>query len=186
MPSTQRSLMCRLLALATVGALSTGCATVPGDPYYYDGGYAAPAPYVYPAPSGAITVYEQPSVIYTSPPPGWRAEAWREQQRRDAREREWRNTREREARERDRQREMERRSHEMREQQQRQREAQRQQFDRQREMGSAARLPDVPRQEYERRREADNHALREAQRQEIERRRDDARRELQQRRQWDR
>lgn len=106
MPSLQLPLL-RVIAMSAAALLATGCATVPGDPYgpyspyYSDGGYA---PRYYSAPSPAITVYEPPAVIYTSPPPGWRAEAWRERQRQEARERE-----------RERRLEQQRREHERRE-----------------------------------------------------------------------
>lgn len=133
MPSQPRNLAHRALALVAISALTAGCATVPGDAYYYDSGYAPPYPsYGYPAGSG-VTVYESPGVIYSSPPPGWQADAWRERQWRERqwREREWRNDRDRE-RERDRWQDAQRRDQMAREQQ-RLREAQRQEIDRRRE-----------------------------------------------------
>ncbi len=45
--------LARILSATVVGAVLTGCATVPGDPYY------APAHY---------PVYEQPGVVYQAPP----------------------------------------------------------------------------------------------------------------------
>ena len=54
----------RILTAGVLASLAVGCAAVPGDPYYDGGGY-------YPAPS-SMTVYEQPGVIYTAPPLGWR------------------------------------------------------------------------------------------------------------------
>ncbi|TFI40465.1 hypothetical protein E4O93_24065, partial [Diaphorobacter sp. DS2] len=97
----------RILTAGVLASLAVGCAAVPGDPYYDGGGY-------YPAPS-SMTVYEQPGVIYTAPPlgwrdyppppSGWREDAWRERQWREARERQWREAQERERREADRRRE---------------------------------------------------------------------------------
>ena len=120
----------RILSATVLGALVTGCATVPGDPYYdaprypvYEQPgyiYSAPQP-VYQAPP----VYRTPGVIYSAPPPAvyyggrdrddnrWDNDRnrgdWRERERerdraerdRAARERE---RREREARDRDRER----------------------------------------------------------------------------------
>ncbi|SDM53003.1 hypothetical protein SAMN05428957_10786 [Oryzisolibacter propanilivorax] len=121
---------CRRLAAAlTVALLATGCATLDGDPYY-DGGYAGPA--YYPA-NPPIAVYDQPAVIYTAPPPGWRAEAWREHQIREARER-------------DRRRDWERREAERQRAQDRQRDAERRELERRRE---------AERRDWERRREAE-------------------------------
>ncbi len=135
MPSQSRNLARRALALVAISALTAGCATVPGDAYYYDSGYAPPYPsYGYPAGS-SVTVYESPGVVYSSPPPGWQADAWRERQWRERqwREREWRNDRERDReRERDRWQDAQRRDQMAREQQ-RLREAQRQEIDRRRE-----------------------------------------------------
>jgi len=64
----------RILSATVLGALVTGCATVPGDPYYdaprypvYEQPgyiYSAPQP-VYQAPP----VYRAPGVIYSAPPP---------------------------------------------------------------------------------------------------------------------
>ena len=64
----------RILSATVPGALVTGCATVPGDPYYdaprypvYEQPgyiYSAPQP-VYQAPP----VYRAPGVIYSAPPP---------------------------------------------------------------------------------------------------------------------
>lgn len=102
----------RLAAVLTVAAFAGGCATLEGDPYY-DGGYAGPG--YYPA-HPPVAVYEQPTVIYTAPPPGWRAEAWREHQLREARQRRWEWERREADRQRahDRQREAERRDRDQR------------------------------------------------------------------------
>lgn len=80
----------RLVGACLPGLLVAGCVAVPDDPYYGGGGY-------YPGPS-SMTVYEQPGLIYSAPPPGWRnyppppsgwrADAWRERQWRQSRERE--------------------------------------------------------------------------------------------------
>ncbi len=57
----------RVLSATVLGAVLTGCATVPGDPYY------APAPY-YP-PSTSTIIYDSPPVyraappVYVAPPP---------------------------------------------------------------------------------------------------------------------
>ncbi|MHA7598444.1 hypothetical protein ACX12L_00715 [Alicycliphilus sp. T452] len=117
----------RTAAACMLGLLAAGCVAVPGDPYYDGGGYYSG--------SSSMTVYEQPGVIYTAPPlgwrdyppppPGWREDAWRErqwreaQQRRDAQRREFdrrreADRREAERREADRRREMDRRAKEER------------------------------------------------------------------------
>ena len=51
-------LFARIASSAALAALVTGCAVVPGDPYYT------------PQPSG-YGVYEQPAYIYGSPPPAY-------------------------------------------------------------------------------------------------------------------
>lgn len=101
----------RIVAICALGLLTAGCVAVPGDPYYGSGGAG-----YYPGPS-SMTVYEQPGMIYTAPPlgwrnypappPGWREDAWRERQ--------WRQSREHEAYERrdaDRRRDMDQRARE--------------------------------------------------------------------------
>ena len=45
----------RLIPAALLGVLVAGCATVPGDPYYYE--------------SPRYGVYEQPGYIYNNAPP---------------------------------------------------------------------------------------------------------------------
>lgn len=69
----------RIASAGVLGALMAGCVGVPGDPYY-DGGYSGGG--YYPG-SASVTVYEQPGVIYTPPPVGWRnypppPHGWRE------------------------------------------------------------------------------------------------------------
>lgn len=51
----------RVLSATVLGAVLTGCATVPGDPYY------APGPAYYP-PSSSTIIYDSPPV-YHSPQP---------------------------------------------------------------------------------------------------------------------
>ena len=56
----------RVAGAAALASLLVGCVAVPGDPYYDSGsagGYYA---------GSSVTVYEQPGVIYTAPPAGWR------------------------------------------------------------------------------------------------------------------
>lgn len=48
--------LARIVSAVALAALATGCAVVPGDPYYT------------PQPTG-YGVYEQPAYIYGSPPP---------------------------------------------------------------------------------------------------------------------
>ncbi len=121
--------LARLISVAVLGAAVTGCATVPGDPYY------EPAPYrVYEQPgyihSNAPPVYSSPQPVYpaySAPPPVIyyggrdRDDRWeRDRNRGDWRERE----RERERAERDRQareRERDRRDQQAREADRRQR-----------------------------------------------------------------
>ncbi|MDH4417054.1 MAG: hypothetical protein QE485_07495 [Acidovorax sp.] len=50
--------LARILSASALGVLVTGCATVPGDPYYDPPRYQ---------------VYEQPGYIYNAPPPVYRA-----------------------------------------------------------------------------------------------------------------
>lgn len=58
----------RILFATVLGALVTGCATVPGDPYYEPQRYPVyeQPGYIYSAPA---PVYRAPGVIYSAPPP---------------------------------------------------------------------------------------------------------------------
>ena len=46
----------RIISVTVLGAVLTGCATVPGDPYYQQPSYQ---------------VYEQPGYIYNNAPPAY-------------------------------------------------------------------------------------------------------------------
>lgn len=64
----------RILSATVLGALVTGCATVPGDPYYDSPRYPVyeQPGYIYSAPPPvyqAPPVYRAPGVIYSAPPP---------------------------------------------------------------------------------------------------------------------
>lgn len=64
----------RILSATVLGALVTGCATVPGDPYYDSPRYPVyeQPGYIYSAPQPvyqAPPVYRAPGVIYSAPPP---------------------------------------------------------------------------------------------------------------------
>ena len=58
----------RIVFASALGALVTGCATVPGDPYYEPPRYQVyeQPGYIYSAPP---PVYRTPGVIYSAPPP---------------------------------------------------------------------------------------------------------------------
>ena len=61
-----------LLTATVVAAVLAGCVALPADPYYSGDYYPSPAPY---PGYGAVTIYEQPGVIYHTappPPPRWR------------------------------------------------------------------------------------------------------------------
>lgn len=64
----------RILSASALGILVTGCATVPGDPYYEPPRYQVyeQPGYIYNAPPPvyqAPPVYRAPGVIYSAPPP---------------------------------------------------------------------------------------------------------------------
>ena len=140
-----RTPLLRIAGAAMLGLLTAGCVGVPTDSYYdggysggysggYGGGYGAGG--YYPG-SASVNVYQQPGVIYTAPPvgwrnyppppSGWREDAWRERQWRESRERDMRDRREGERRDMERRRDGERWDAE------RQRDAQRRDMERQRE-----------------------------------------------------
>ncbi|MBB6559364.1 type IV secretory pathway VirB10-like protein [Acidovorax soli] len=129
----------RVLSATVLGAVLTGCATVPGDPYY------APAPTYYP-PSGSTIIYDAPPVyrsppppVYVAPPPpvyyGNRRDErdWARERERERAQQQWREQAERERRdrERDRDRENARRDQERRNQAERE-QARRDQIERDR------------------------------------------------------
>lgn len=138
----------RIAMAGVLGSLLVGCVAVPGDGYYEGGGGYYPG-------HSAVTVYEQPGVIYgappvgwrnyPAPPVGWREEAWRERQ--------WRESRERDAYQR---REMDRR-----------RDAQRWEADRQRDQWQrdAERQREQQQRDAERRRDMDRRAYEQRQQQ---------------------
>ncbi|PWW45888.1 hypothetical protein [Melaminivora alkalimesophila] len=150
-------------------ALVAGCAELPADPYGDPYGYGVPTypqPRYYP-PTG-VTVYEAPTVIYTAPPPGWRADAWHERQRREARERDQRRDWQRHEQQR---RELERRREaERRDLEQRRRDAERQA--RERERHEAARHAQERRERERQERDRREWEERERARQEAARRHD--------------
>lgn len=66
--------LARIMSASVLGALVTGCATVPGDPYYDAPRYQVyeQPGYIYNAPPPvyqAPPVYRAPGVIYSAPPP---------------------------------------------------------------------------------------------------------------------
>ena len=66
--------LARILSASALGVLVTGCATVPGDPYYEPPRYQVyeQPGYIYNAPPPvyqAPPVYRAPGVIYSAPPP---------------------------------------------------------------------------------------------------------------------
>lgn len=66
--------LARILSASALGILVTGCATVPGDPYYEPSRYQVyeQPGYIYSAPPPvyqAPPVYRAPGVIYSAPPP---------------------------------------------------------------------------------------------------------------------
>lgn len=66
--------LARIISASALGALVTGCATVPGDPYYDPPRYPVyeQPGYIYNAPPPvyqAPPVYRAPGVIYSAPPP---------------------------------------------------------------------------------------------------------------------
>jgi len=66
--------LARILSASALGVLATGCATVPGDPYYEPPRYQVyeQPGYIYSAPPPvyqAPPVYRAPGVIYSPPPP---------------------------------------------------------------------------------------------------------------------
>ncbi|WOO33787.1 hypothetical protein [Diaphorobacter limosus] len=140
----------RIASAGVLGALMAGCVGVPGDPYY-DGGYSGGG--YYPG-SASVTVYEQPGVIYTPPPVGWRnypppphgwrEDAWRERQWREHREREARERREHERRDMERRRDFERRDAERQREAMRHEAERRRELERQRHMEPHAHQPRVP------------------------------------------
>ena len=74
--NTMTHTLTRLIPAALLGVLVAGCATVPGDPYYYEspryGVYEQPG-YIYnnapPAFYPSAPVYRAPPVVYSAPPP---------------------------------------------------------------------------------------------------------------------
>lgn len=83
----------RIISVTVLGTVLTGCATVPGDPYYQ--------------PQPSYQVYEQPGYIYSAPPvyssqPVYRAPPAVYYGGRDNRDDRWDNNRDRDRAERDR------------------------------------------------------------------------------------
>lgn len=72
--NTMTYTLARILSASALGILVTGCATVPGDPYYEPSRYQVyeQPGYIYSAPPPvyqAPPVYRAPGVIYSAPPP---------------------------------------------------------------------------------------------------------------------
>ena len=72
--NTMTYTLARILSASALGILVTGCATVPGDPYYEPSRYQVyeQPGYIYNAPPPvyqAPPVYRAPGVIYSAPPP---------------------------------------------------------------------------------------------------------------------
>ncbi|WP_311221384.1 MULTISPECIES: hypothetical protein [unclassified Acidovorax] len=165
----------RLATATVVASLAVGCAAVPGDPYYDQGGSYYPSNGYpvssYPSTSSSVTVYEQsPRYIYSSPQvvpvpvpiytqrPGWQRgdDDWRERRDRQAWEARRRDDERRDAsrREADR-READRRWDDRRRGEEIRRDADRRDAERQRDervQRNANRLPPHPNPEIERNR----------------------------------
>jgi len=172
--------LCKIAAATALASLFAGCAAMPGDPYYDQGGYypsagSSPAPYPsagysggsypygsYPSTSSSVTVYESPRYIYSNPTvvpvpiytqrPGY--DDWRERRDRQAWEARRRDDERRDAMRRDAdRRDADRRADDRRRNDDMRREAERREFERRRAddvQRNANRLPPHPNADVER------------------------------------